>query len=28
MNFPDISKYPKTLEWIRQFEEDLLNWQI
>ncbi len=28
MNFPDISKYPKTLEWIRQFEEDLIKWNI
>ena len=25
LDFPDISKYPKTLEWIRMFEEDLLN---
>jgi DNA helicase II / ATP-dependent DNA helicase PcrA len=28
LDFPDISKYPKTLEWIRQFEEDLISWQI
>ena len=28
LDFPDISKYPKTLEGIRVFEEDLLNWQI
>lgn len=28
LNFPDISKYPKTLDGIRQFEEDLLNNQI
>jgi len=28
LNFPDINKYPKTLDGIRQFEEDLLNWQI
>ncbi len=25
LDFPDISRYPKTLEWIRMFEEDLLN---
>jgi len=25
LNFPDINKYPKTLDGIRQFEEDLLN---
>lgn len=28
LDFPDITKYPKTLDGIRQFEEDLLNWQI
>jgi hypothetical protein len=28
LDFPDVSKYPKTLEGIRMFEEDLLNWQI
>lgn len=28
MSFPDISKYPKTLEWIRQFEDNLINWDI
>jgi DNA helicase II / ATP-dependent DNA helicase PcrA len=28
LDFPDISTYPKTLEGIRMFEEDLLNWQI
>lgn len=28
LDFPDISKYPKTLEGIRMFEEKLLNWQI
>jgi DNA helicase II / ATP-dependent DNA helicase PcrA len=28
LDFPDISKYPKTLEGIRQFEEDLLVWNI
>ena len=28
MNFPDISIYPKTLEGIRQFEEDLINGNI
>lgn len=25
LNFPDVSKYPKTLEGIRMFEEDLLS---
>ncbi len=25
LEFPDISKYPKTVEWIRMFEEDLLK---
>jgi DNA helicase II / ATP-dependent DNA helicase PcrA len=28
LDFPDISKYPKTLEGIRMFEENILNWQI
>ncbi len=28
MDFPDTGKYPKTLEWIRQFEDDLINWNI
>lgn len=28
LEFPDITKYPKTLDGIRQFEEELLNWQI
>jgi DNA helicase-2/ATP-dependent DNA helicase PcrA len=28
LDFPDVSKYPKTLEGIRMFEEDLLNDQI
>lgn len=25
LDFPDISKYPKTLEGIRMFEEELIN---
>ena len=25
LDFPDISKYPKTVEGIRMFEEDLLS---
>lgn len=28
LDFPDISKYPQTVEWIRMFEEDLLSWQV
>ncbi|MBC7498149.1 ATP-dependent helicase [Candidatus Gracilibacteria bacterium] len=28
LRFPDVSKYPATIEGIRQFEEDLLNGQI
>ncbi len=28
LDFPDISKYPKTVEGIRMFEEELLSWQI
>lgn len=28
LDFPDISKYPKTLEGIRMFEEELLSWQM
>ncbi len=28
LDFPDISRYPKTLEGIRMFEEDLLEWNI
>ena len=28
LDFPDISKYPKTLEGIRMFEEDLLEWTL
>lgn len=28
LHFPDISKYEKTIDGIRQFEEDLINWQI
>ncbi|MBC7503879.1 ATP-dependent helicase [Candidatus Gracilibacteria bacterium] len=28
LNFPDISKYPTTIDGIRLFEEDLLNGQI
>jgi DNA helicase II / ATP-dependent DNA helicase PcrA len=28
LDFPDISKYPQTVEGIRMFEEDLLSWQI
>ncbi len=28
MDFPDITKYPKTLEGIRMFEEDLLKSKI
>lgn len=28
LRFPDIRKYPETVEWIRQFEEDLINWNI
>lgn len=28
LDFPDISKYPETVEGIRQFEEDILNWQV
>lgn len=28
LDFPNISKYPQTVDWIRMFEEDLLNWQI
>jgi DNA helicase II / ATP-dependent DNA helicase PcrA len=28
LDFPDISTYPKTVEGIRMFEEDLLSWQI
>ncbi|NRH20755.1 ATP-dependent helicase [Candidatus Gracilibacteria bacterium] len=28
LNFPDITKYPKTLDGIRQFEEELLNGQV
>ncbi len=27
LDFPDISKYEKTIEGIRQFEEDLIQWQ-
>jgi hypothetical protein len=25
LDFPDITKYPKTLDGIRQFEEDILS---
>ncbi len=28
LDFSDISKYPKTLEGVRMFEEDLLSWQV
>jgi DNA helicase-2/ATP-dependent DNA helicase PcrA len=28
LEFPDTSKYEKSIEGIRQFEEDILNWQI
>lgn len=28
LDFPDISKYPKTVDGIRMFEEELLSWQI
>ncbi len=28
LRFPDISHYPNSIDWIRQFEEDLLSWQI
>ena len=28
MDFPNITKYPKTLEGIRMFEEDLIQWNI
>lgn len=28
LRFPDMSQYPQTVEWIRMFEEDLLNWQV
>mgnify|MGYP002776069401 FL=1 len=26
LDFPDVSKFPKTLEWIRMFEEELIEW--
>lgn len=28
LDFPDISKYPPTVEWIRMFEEDLIQWNL
>ena len=28
LEFPDINKYPKTIEGIRMFEEDLISWEI
>jgi hypothetical protein len=28
LDFPDISKYPPTVEWIRMFEEDLIHWNL
>ena len=28
LDFPDISAYPATVEGIRMFEEDILNWQV
>ena len=28
LDFPDTSSYPQTLEWIRQFEEDLIEGKI
>lgn len=28
LDFPDVSDYPKTLEWIRMFEDDLLEEKI
>lgn len=28
LDFPDISQYTPDIKWIRQFEEDLLEWRI
>ena len=28
LDFPDISQYPQTVEGIRMFEEEILNWQV
>jgi hypothetical protein len=28
LDFPDISKYEQSVKGIREFEEDILNWQV
>ena len=28
LSIPNVSNYPESLEWIRQFEEDLIEWRI